>query len=320
MANVSPLNAPVNIHICSTSGTIFSSPSGGSGGGGSATILTNIGGANGVFAQAIGNVAQLKSFIQGKNIVITPTSANIQLDVNDLLFNATAPIKRNIPGLFGVNLNASSILAALQALLYPITAPLAALSSTPSQFEFGDASNLSIAYVATKGDNPILTISVNSIPITPITGNTQSGTTSVSKTGTVAVTIPMQVADNAGNVGNASITVPIGRKIRIGSSIKDGIVVPLLDTDINGLTGYYSTVSQLPQTPVVIASQYLVIAIPNSVIATGYVPIFKINGFVSNAFTLVRNNVFTNTFGYGEGTSIWASNTILTGTLQLEID
>lgn len=319
MSNVSLLNAPVNINICNTSGTIFSSSSGGGEGGGSATILANIGNGSQVYAQAIGNVAQLRTLLQGNNTVLIQTATTIKFDVNDLVFNATAPIKRNVPGLLGVNLNASSVLAAIQALLYPVISPSASLSSTPPEFEYGDSSNLVVGYTATQGDNPILSISVNSLPITPVTGTTQSGSVNVSKSGSASVTIPMQVADNAGNVGNASLTVPVGRKIRIGPCANDGVIVPITDTNVNALTGYYSTVPQLSQQFVTLASQYLVIAIPDSLLGS-YVPTFKVNGFVTNAFTLVRNNAFVNSFGYSEPTSIWASNTILTGTFTLEID
>jgi hypothetical protein len=319
MSTVSPLNAPVNINICSTSGTIFSSPSGGGGGGGSATVLSNIGNGNNVFAQAIGNVAQLRSLLQGNNIVLTQSAATIEFDVNDLAFDADTPITRNIPGLYGVNLNASSVLAALKALLYPTVPPSASMTPIPTEFEYGDTTPIIIDYVATQGANPILTISVNSVPITPVNGGNQSGSVSVAKSGLANVIVPMQVADNAGNVGNASITVPVGRKIRVGSSAKDGIIVSILDADINSLTGYYSSVPQLPETPVTLASQYLVITIPDSVLST-YVPTFTINGFVTNAFTLVRNNAFVNTFGYSEPTSVWVSNTILTGTFELEIN
>lgn len=314
------LSEPVNINICSTEGTIFSGAPSGGGSGSSPLTFLNLGtGGARVYAQTVGNNVQLRRLLQGKNTVLSESAVGIQYDVNDLAFDSTAPVKRAIPGLQGISLGKASILDTLNALLYPTLPPQATLTLIPSQFEFGDANPISANWAATKNDNPIVAISVNSIPITPITGNTQSGTALITKNGTVSVTIPMSVSDS-GSTANASAISSVGRKIRIGPSVKDGIIAQLLDSDINGLSGAFATTYTLTPTPFTIpANNYLIIAIPTILLA-GKTPVFKINGFINNAFTIVRNNNFVNTFGFSEPFTIWASNQFSTGTIQLEID
>src|ERR1700761_4711041 len=100
MSTVSPLNAPVNVNICSTSGTIFSNPSGSGGSGGTSLTFVNLGTGGGrIYAQTIGGVVQLRR-IQGLgNVQLAEDPNNVNLSVPDLAFNATAPVKRAIPGL-----------------------------------------------------------------------------------------------------------------------------------------------------------------------------------------------------------------------------
>lgn len=312
---ISPFNKPINVAICKGDGTIFSSNN--NGGGSSSLSFVNIGttGAR-IFISRINDTIQFYRTLQGNNVKITEQADGVRWDVDDLLFDSSAPIKRAIPGLQGIILNKSTVLATIQELLYPILPPTISLSLSPTQFEIGDTSNIVANYNVTRVDEEIASISVNNQSITPITGQSQAGAVNVSKTGLVNVTVPMQVTTATKTV-NTSSTASVFRKIRIGGSSKNGInPTPITDADINILTGYFSSTPILSPKSLTLTNQYLVITIPT---ALGGIPTFKINGFVNNAFNKVRNDAFVNSFGYSDLTGVWVSTTPITGLIQLEI-
>lgn len=316
---MSTFRHPVNISICSQPGTIFSTSSG-SGGGGSTLVLNNLSIAGAmVYAQTINNNGQFRVLTQGKNIILTQRVNDILFDVNDIAQDFTAPVKRAIPGLQGVSLNANSVLQVLNAILYPTLPPVISLVLNTLQFEFGDNTPLLAGWFVTRTDEPILTINVNNNAQIP-TGNTQGSSVSVNKNGLTDVFVPMQVTTALNNV-NTSQTAKVFRKLRFGPSNKDGIIAQILDADVNGLIGVFATTYKLPVTLLTIGiSQYLIIEIPVGLL-NGATPQFKINGFLNNAFSLVRtNSSFTNSFGFAEAVNVYASNSFFTGPIQLEID
>lgn len=314
------LMTPINTNICQGSGTIFSTPSSGSeGDGGQAYTFTNLGlDGTRVYAQIINNNVQFRRLIEGANISITEQSNSIKLDVNDLAFDSTLPIKRNVIGLQGITLNKQGILATLKELLYPTIQPTLSISISPAIFELGNTANLAANWSVIKTDETILSISVNNTPISPISGNSQSGIYSVPNLGNVSIVIPMNVSTSSGSY-NQQTTAKASRKLRIGPNTKDGIVSSLLDSDINNLSGYFSDSYKIgPMQVVIPTNNYLVICIPNILLGAN-TPTFKINGFINNAFQRVRNNAFVNTFGFSDTTSVYVSNVFSTGTIQFEI-
>jgi hypothetical protein len=309
---------PVNTNICQGSGTIFSNNNGGgSSAGGTTYEFVNLGQDGAVIlAGAIGNIVQFKRVKQGKNIVLTPEANDVLFDVNDLAFDSTAPIKRAIPGLQGISLNGQGVIDTLNKLLYPTLPPTIGVGLNFSVFEYGDNSSLVAGWQVTRTDEPIVTISVNG-QSQGVTGNSQSGTIPITKTGLTNVTVPMNVTTATQTVSSGA-TASVSRKIRVGGSTKDGFVSVLTDADLNGLQGIYSSTAKLPQTQLVINSaNYLVICIP---VALGTTPTFKINGFVNNAFSLARTNQsFVNNFGFNDNVNVWVSNSFATGPILLEI-
>lgn len=312
-------NKPVNTSICSGEGTIFSSSSA-SGGGGTGAIYNfqNIGSVGArILASTFGGNISFRRVKDGTNTQVVEGSDNVSINVSDLLFDSSAPIKRAVPGLQGIILNQTGILSTLRALLYPTIAPQASLSATIFIFEYGDTSVIPVSWTATKTDEPILTISVNGTFV-PATGNTQSGISNVVNPGNSNLLVPMQVTTLT-QFANTQLTIPISRRIRIGASLKDGLIAQILDSDINNLTGFFSSTAKLPQTGFVIPNNnYLVISIPQIL---GTTPVFRVNGFVNNSFIQVRtNSVFVNSFGFPDPVNVWISKSFATGTLQLEID
>lgn len=318
--SVSPLNRPVNVLICKSDGTIFSAGSGSGGGGGTTYSFVNLGpiGAR-VLAGVIANNVQFRKLIQGTNVTLTENPNDITLAVNDLAFDSTAAVKRPIPGLQGVSLGKTGILATLQELLYPVISPIVSLSLSITQFEYGDNSNIIASWGVTRTDEPILTIQVGVNSIAGVTGNTQNGTQAITKDGTSPVNV-LLVATTATRNANVSRTAAASRKIRVGASNKNGTTASMLDSDLNALSGFYSSSKSLtPQTIIIGESQYLVIEIP-TLFTGGNTPIFKINGFVNNAFTKVRsNNTFVNSFGFADLVDVFVSNAFSTGTITVEI-
>lgn len=312
---VSPLIRPVNIFACLTSGTIFSSDDA-NGGSGSDLTFENIGAGSQVYAQRVGNTIQFRTLINGANVTITQEGSDITFAVEDLLFDSEDAIKRVVSGLQGVVLGKTTIKATLQELLYPTVPSLLALALDRIIFEYGDNNPLLASWTVTKTDETIVTIQVGAVSQT-VTGNTQSGVQNVTKSGLVNITVIL--ADTtATTTASTSITAIVSRKLRIGGTAKDGVVAPILDADINALTGIFATSIRVPEQIVIVPpAQYLAIELPT---AFPGAPIFKVNGIVNNAFTRVRAaSTFVNSFGYSDTVDVWVSNQISPGTITLEI-
>lgn len=314
---ISPLNTPINISICKSDGTIFSTPN--SGGSGTSNLTFSNLGVNGarIYAQTIANNVQFRRVTQGNNVVITERTNDLVWDVNDLKFDSSAPIKRAISGLQGIVLNKQGILSTLQELLYPIIPPVVTINTILAQFELGDNTNLITNWSVARTDEQIVSITIGGISQT-VTGNSQSGTFNQPKTGLVNISIIAQ-AVTATSITSATTSSIASRKLRFGTTNKDGLIAQILDSDINGLQSVFSSTPTLPSTALIVGvGQYLIISIP---VALGSTPVFKVNGFVNNAFNLVRtNSAFINSFGFSDPVNVWVSQSFSTGSILLEID
>lgn len=322
---ISPLIRPVNIFACTQGGTIFSSSGSGSGGG-TIYTFTNLGGGAQVLAQVIGTNVQFRTLINGNNVTIVQEANDITFSVEDLLFDSTAAIKRQVIGLQGVVLGKTTIKQTLQTLLYPTLPPTLALAITglPGNltFEYGDNNTITANWTVTRTDEPIVAITVGGISQT-VTGNTQSGSQVLTKNGLADLIVSL-VATTATQSVNTSLTALVSKRVRYGGTLKDGVIVPILDADINAASSSFfsanRTTGGVPRIQSLIASQYLFIEFPTAFGA----PVFRINGIINNAFTKVRvASTYVNPFGYSDTVDVWVSNQISTGpsgpTTMLEI-
>lgn len=318
---ISSLIRPVNIFACTQGGTIFSS-SGTSGGSGIVYTFTNLGGGAQVYAQQIGTNIQFRTLLSGNNVTIVQEANDITFSVEDLLFDSTAGIKRQVIGLQGVVLGKTTIKQTLQALLYPIVPPTLALAITglPTNltFEYGDNNTITANWTVTRTDEPIVAITVGGISQT-VTGNTQSGSQVLTKTGLANLIVSL-VATTATQSVNTSLTALVSKRIRYGGTVKDGLIVPILDADINAApNSFFSanrTTAGIPRFPVIAGANYLYIEFPTAFST----PIYLINGVVNNAFTKVRSaSAYVNPFGFSDTVDVWVSNQISPGVIMLEI-
>lgn len=314
---VSPLIRPVNIFACLTSGTIFSS-SDANGGSGSDLTFENIGAGAQVYAQRVGNTIQFRTLINGSNVVITQEGSDITFAVEDLLFDSEDAIKRQVVGLEGVVLGKTTIKDTLRELLYPVIPPRSELTLNTLVFEYGDTNPLIADWLATKTDEAIVSIQVGAVSQT-VTGNTQSGSQNVTKDGLSDVTVSA-VVTTATKSATTSLTAKVTRAMRIGPTSKDGVVAPVLDSDINDLDGIFSDdFTFSPHRFFINANEYLLIEIP-TVLEASVDPIFMVNGVLNNAFTKVRvASTYVNPFGYSDTVDVYVSNKISTGIIILEI-
>jgi len=239
------------------------------------------------------------------------------------------------------------------AILYPYTTPtislsvVSALSSTTqisTQKEYGQSLSSVLYWSVTKKSNPIVSVVVNGVTISPITGNSQfgwriaSGTySSVSGSFPVSTanTFLMTVNDGASNT-TTSATITWMNKIYWGTIDLSGLTYPNPDLTLNpSYTTYVSAIvtstlvknlataggagvgsgSELSTTKNKTYSvingngKYLIFAWPSSVSGT-LTPTFTVNGLANTAFTRVQTAwPFTNTYNVTTNYEVWVSNT-----------
>jgi hypothetical protein len=235
-------------------------------------------------------------------------------------FNGNRTITRS--GWPAVNAGGTTIKDWLENLGFPAVPPGASISFVGgSTRQFGAPVAVTINWTVTKNTNPITAITVAGDSVTP-TGNSQSG--SVTKNATANVTTTYSVVVIAGSqVVTASLPIVWSHKRYWGRSTKDGIITPLIDSDILALTGASSgSGSEFSSTRVQTrnsingAGQFLVFAWPTSFGA----PSFTVNGLPNTAWTKVRANTpFVNSDGYTENYDVWVSNTVQNSPLNISI-
>ena len=114
-------------------------------------------------------------------------AAMIDTIASSIPFDASAPIKRQLPGLEGESWTNGSIVDAMNNFLYGVKYPTPELLNIP-QREIGSTS-INVQWSVTKTDASISYIAINGSPITP-TGDTQTGTTSVPVSDVSDTTMP----------------------------------------------------------------------------------------------------------------------------------
>ncbi len=201
------------------------------------------------------------------------------------------------------------------ALLYPYIAPAASLSCNPSTKELGASTAVTLSWSATKNSNSIISIIVDGLVISPITGNNQSGTKPATSTQNVNTTFSMTVNDGTNTVSASAgvswfnavywgktptFAAPSMAIVGSQPAWADGAGVGSGKALASSRSASYGGING--------AGQYLVFAWP----ATFGTPAFTINGLPNTAFTKIASAVpHTNVNGYVNpaGYDIWISNT-----------
>jgi len=236
------------------------------------------------------------------------------------------------------------------AILYPYTTPTISLSvvsfsgsTTPitTQKEYGQSLNSWLYWSVTKKSNPIVSVVVDGVTISPITGNSQTGWRNVSGTySSISGSFPVSTANTflmTVNDGSTSIftgaTVTWMNKIYWGSIDLSGLLFPNPNLTLNpSYTTYVTsaitsnlikalngagvgTGSELSITKNKTYNQinangkYLIFAWPSSV-SGATTPTFIVNGLPNTAFTRVNTAwAFTNQFNATTNYEVWVSNT-----------
>jgi hypothetical protein len=233
------------------------------------------------------------------------------------------------------------------AILYPYTNPTISLSvvgslasTTPitTQKEYGQSLTSILYWSVTKKSNPIVSIVVNGVTITPITGNSQvgwrivSGTYSFPLASSTTNNFLMNVNDGTSNTTTGTSITWLNR-IYWGSIDLSGLVYPNPDLTINpSYTTYVSAIvtsnlikalngagvgsgSELSVTKNKTYSgingngRYLIFAWPSSV-SGALTPTFTVNGLANTAFTRVKTAwPFANIYNVTTNFEVWVSNT-----------
>lgn len=194
---------------------------------------------------------------------------------------------------------------------YLAVAPGVSLTLNKPAHEAGDNSNVTLNWNVAKTDNPITAITVagNNIPI--VDGNSQIGTQFAGLNPNADSTFTLTATDGI-KPATVTATSYLRKKIRLGASSSNNPS----DSDILALSVQQFATSSAYSGSLTFANEYLVVYIP----ASFGIPAFKINGLNNNAFTKVRDNeAFVNAYGVAETGDVYVSNTVLTGTLSLQI-
>lgn len=243
------------------------------------------------------------------------------------------------------------------AILYPYASPIPSInvvgflsSTTPITTikEYGQSLTSILYWSVTKKSNPIVSIVVNGVTISPITGNSQVGWRNVS--GTYSFPLPastvnnfiMTVNDGTGGTTTGTSVTWMNR-IYWGSIDLSGLVYPNPDLTLNpSYTTYVSAIvtsnlikalngagvgsgSELSVTKNKTYSgingngRYLIFAWPSSV-SGALTPTFTVNGLANTAFTRVKTAwAFTNIYNVTTNFEVWVSNTAYNSTANVII-
>lgn len=194
---------------------------------------------------------------------------------------------------------------------YLAVAPGVSLTLSKPAHEAGDSSNITLNWNVVKTDSPITAITVagNNVPI--IDGNSQSGTAFAALNPAADSAFTLTATDGVKPV-TVTTTSYLRTKIRLGASDSNNPS----DSDILALGVQQFATSFAYSGSLSFTNEYLVIYIP----ASFGTPAFKINGLNNNAFTKVRDNeAFVNAYGATENGDVYVSNTVLTGTISLQL-
>lgn len=188
--------------------------------------------------------------------------------------------------------------------------PVVQLTLSALAHEAGDTGPVTLTWQALPGDGAITAITVAGNPVTT-TGSAQSGSVQVNLDAFADSTFTLTVASGS-KTTTASATCHLLTKLRIGTTPTTTVT----DDDIRALQVQQFATNYQYSGTITCSNQYLAIYIPT---AFG-TPQFKINGLYNNAFSAARiNQPFITDFGQSELGYLYLSNTLLTGTINLEI-
>jgi hypothetical protein len=236
------------------------------------------------------------------------------------------------------------------AILYPYTLPISSINVVSSisnitpistQKEYGQSLSTVLYWSVTKKSNPIVSIVINGVTITTITGETQVGWRTVSGTySSISGSFPltttndfvMVVNDGTTNV-NTSTSITWLNKIYWGSIDLSGLIYP--NPDLTENPSYITLVSTIITSNLIKSldgagvgsgselsisknktynsingdGKYLIFTWPSSV-SGALTPTFTVNGLTNTAFTRAKTDwEFTNIYNVSTNYEVWVSNT-----------
>ena len=266
-----------------------------------------------------------------------------------VLYTNPTPVPVTIGGIdAGTTFSSANMQQMWDMLLYPYIAESVSLSSVPSLREYGDPSGYSITlyWSVTKNTDPIISITVDGVGITPSGGSQASTQLAVGTHSSVSVpasetnTYLMSASDGT-TTANTSTSLVWMSKIYWGSIDLSGIGNPNLTTnpgasasvagvctpnEIINLTGAgvgsgdeLATSKNKTYSGINGGGEYLIFAWP-SIFSGAYIPTFTVNGLPNTAFTNVRtNSPQYNDFGFTTKYEVWISNTAQNSPLNIII-
>ena len=230
------------------------------------------------------------------------------------------------------------------SLLYPYVAPAASLTGGGTR-EFGGPLNVTLNWSVVKNSNPITSITVDGLSIIP-TGNNQSGsklstathslTPGVSETSNFSMTVGDGTSTDVdttslvwmnriywgtldlSSIGNPNLTLNPGLAASVSALINSSTLLSLTGGGV-GTGNELVTTKSKTYSGINGGGNYLIFAWPSN-FSGSTTPTFKVNGFLSTAFTNVRTGwPFTNQFGFVIDYEVWISNTLQNSPLIVEI-
>ena len=269
------------------------------------------------------------------------SSAVTSLSASNIFFGNTNPTLTTVGGVpAGTSFTLTTTVAdVLNQMLYPYTAPILSLSTSPSLLEYGNTQSIVLSWTLTKKSNTIFTTNVisptgNLFPPpypSPTTNVTTSGSYTVTPVLNTLSTYTFSVTDGGPSttratstvdwrnkrywgtldltsIGNPNLTLYPGSASYVGSYFSGLGSSVILGADGAGAgsgsefdTTYASTKTYNG------SGKYIFWAWPT---AFGTPTQFLVSGFINNSFTKILSSyTFTNTYGYTASYDIWVTNT-----------
>lgn len=122
------------------------------------------------------------------------------------------------------------------------------------------------------------------------------------------------VANDGKSSGTGSVTQSFGYTRFYGAASS----ASLSDTQIKALTADLSTQSRVQSRQITCSNQYIYFCWPDSW-GGNTASSFTVNGLLNTAWTLVRNDTFTNASGASYTIRLYRSNNLLTGTFNVSV-
>ena len=270
------------------------------------------------------------------------SSAVTSLSASNIFFGNTNPTLTTVGGVpAGTSFTLTTTVAdVLNQMLYPYTAPILSLSTSPSLLEYGNTQSVVLNWTLTRKSNTIFTVNISKpsggnlfpppYPVPLTTDQTTSGSYTVTPILNTLSTYTFSVNDSSSttvstatvgwrnkrywgtldltSIGNPNLTLYPGSASYVGSYFSGLGSSVILGADGAGsgsgsefATTYASTKTYNA------SSKYIFWAWPTSF---GTPTQFLVGGFLNSAFTKILSSyVFTNTYGYTASYDIWLTNT-----------